>query len=442
MPLSDIVDVQVTINSSTVAQQGFGTPLIYAHHTHYPDLVRSYRASDWASAMVADGFTTDEAAYQCAAAMMRQNPRPSTFKVGLRSAPEVQVLRLYVTAAGPTSLTVQDPIGGTTPLSVTGATVADVLTALTAAVNGVAGLALTAAAGGADHITLTADAADRIFSVYGLSPNARLEDHTVAHAGLGDDLTAIRDADNDWYGLVLASSAPTSIASAAAWVEGEMKIFVASTHDQRPLLAPTTDVIATIDGANYARTHVAYNSRAGSFYGAAWLAALLPFEPGQADWKFKTLKGVYTDKLTATQQGHLAGKGGSYYESPIRGLDMTGAAIGGDGVFLDLTQLRDWTVVRIQEAVVSMLASSPKTAFTDEDGGAKIYSALTNVLRQGIRNGAIDDDPDTFRVAVPKRSELDPADRAARRWTGCVLSYRPTGAIHSVGTINVYLNVA
>ena len=168
----------------------------------------------------------------------------------------------------------------------------------------------------------------------------------------------------------------------------------------------------------------------------------MPYEPGQADWKFKQLKGVYTDKLTSTQAQRLLGKSGSYYESVVKGRDMTGAAIGGDGVFLDLTQLSDWSVARIQEGIIAMLTSSPKTAFTDQDAGNKIWGVLKNVIDQGVQNGAIDDDPETYQIYVPKRAELAPADRSARRWTGNTLSYRPTGAVHSVGTINVYLNVA
>jgi hypothetical protein len=210
----------------------------------------------------------------------------------------------------------------------------------------------------------------------------------------------------------------------------------------RPLSAATDDIVASIDAQNYARTHVAYNSRAGTFYGAAWLSALLPYEPGQADWKFKQLKGIYADKLSATDSQRLTQKGGSFYEAIVKGRDMTGAAIGGDGVFLDLTQLSDWSVARIQEGIIGMLTSSPKTAFTDQDAGNKIWGVLKNVIDQGIQNEAIDDDPETYNVYVPKRAELSPADRAARRWTGNSLSFRPTGAVHSVDTIYVYLNVA
>lgn len=436
MPLSDIVNVHVSINQSTVAQQGFGVPLILAYHTHYADPVRTYAAGDWSQALLADGFTTDEAAYQCAAAAMRQNPRPTTFKIGRRTAAETQRVTITVAGTGPHSVTVTSPLGVST--TVTGADAA----AIAAGLGGIAGLTV---AGGAPTVTVTA-APGRVWSFHSLSSGLTLRDTTdapvTADTGVAADLRAIRDYDNDWYGLMMATSSPAAIRQAAEFVEVERKIMVASTHDQGLLLAPTTDVLSEINGLNLARTHLAYHSRAGQFYGPAWMAALMPYEPGQADWKFKTLRGVTADKLTASQRANLVAKGGSFYENPIRGLDITGAATGGDGVFLDLTQLSDWTVARIQEGMVAMLAASPKVAFTDEDGGAKITATLRNVLQQGIALGAIDGDPSTYSVVVPRRAELSPGARAARRWEGVTLTYRPTGAVHSVDTINVYLDVA
>ncbi len=444
MALEDVVNVQVTINQSTVAQQGFGVPLVYAP-TPFPDLVRTYKASSWRTAMLADGFSASGSAFACAAQMMKQSPRPAEFKVGKRTAPETQVVRLVPTAqnAAVYRVTIEAPDGTSETASFTSdasATVAEIATGLAAAVNALT-VAVTADGASGTHVVVTADAPDRIYSVHSLTPNLSRENHTTA-TNIGADLDAIEAYDGDWYGLALASSAPPVIEAAADWIETRRKILVASTDDARALAAVTDDIVSSIDAQNYARTHVAYNSRAGTFYGASWLAALLPYEPGQADWKFKQLKGVYTDKLTATEAQRLLGKGGSYNEPVVRGRDMTGAAVGGDGVFLDLTQLTDWSVARIQEGIIAMLTSSPKTAFTDQDAGSKIWGVLKNVLDQGIQNGAIDDDPETYAIYVPKRAELDPADRAARRWTGNALTYRPTGAVHSVGTINVYLNVA
>jgi hypothetical protein len=452
MALSDIVNVVVTINQSTVAQQGFGTPLIFGN-VPWTDVVRTYNANDWATALATDlagGYedpgVREHAVYQTAAAIMRQSPRPSTFKVGRQSKTVRQSVRLSIADEGPYALSIDSPLGATH--RVTAGSVAGLVSAIN---DESFPFDLTATAAEQDALVV-ADNTECVYSFHSMS-GLSLRDVTVSQddetGSIGSDLDRIQGVDGDWYGLMLSTAAPAVIASAAAWVEGNRKIMVASTHDMGALLSPQPaanepagDVFEEIDRLNYARTHVAYHSRAAQFYGPAWMAAVMTFEPGAVDWKFKTLRGVTSDKLTGTSLTNLRDRGGSFYENPVRGVDMTGAATGGDGVFLDLTQLSDWTVARIQEGIVAMLAASPKTAFTDEDGGNKIWGVLNNVVQMGIRNGAIDDEPDTFRIYVPKRAELAPPDRAARRWQGCSLSYRPTGAVHSVGTINVLLNVA
>lgn len=447
MALSDVVQVQVNINQSTIAQQGFGTPLIFAVMPG-ADRVLTFNAASWQSGMVAAGFNVQSAAYRCALAMMAQNPRPTTFKVGKRTTAPAQTVRVSpkaaVTNATAYAITIETPAGGTqtgTFVSDASATLAEVVTGLGAVVTAfAAGLTVDTSSG--TYLQITAPA-DRIFS-YVLSSNLKLEDYTAVQSLAADmtaDLDAIRDADNDWYALCLPSSSPEAIEVCADWVEPNKKLFIASTHDYRPLTSSTTDIVSSIDAQNYARTHVAYNSRAGTFYGAAWTAALLPYEPGQADWKFKLLKGVIADKLTAQEETYLLAKGGSYYEKLV-GREMTGAAKGGDGVFIDLTQLADWLSARVTEGIVQMLTASPKVPYTDQGGGNAIWGVLKNVIERGIQNGAIDEDPTTWSVQVPKRSEIAPADRAARRWPGCVMNVTPTGAVHSAGLITINFNVA
>jgi hypothetical protein len=454
MPLSDIVSVNVSINQSTVAQQGFGVPLILAPMPGGA-VVRTYRATDWSAAMIADGVlsgvpeatTRLSSAYLCAAQMMKQSPRPTTFKVGKRTAPETQVTWLMpvVQNSAVYSVQVTGPNGvleTATYASDASASGTEIVAGLVASLNALSADFVATAAGGT-HVILTASAPDRLFTIVPTTANLTRRNETAA-TDIATDLDAIVEVDNDWYGLCLASSAPDAIEACADWIEGQKKIFVASTDDQHALEAANEDIdpIASVNAQNYARTHVAYHSKALEFYGASWMAAVITYEPGAVDWKFKQLRGVTTDKLTASQTAQLALRGGSYYENPIRGVDMTGAAIGGDGVFLDLTQLSDWTVARVQEGIVGMLAASPKTGFTDQDGGNKIWGVLSNVIQEGVRLGAIDEDPTTYSVFVPKRATLSPAARVARRWEGCSFSFVPTGAVHSVGTIQVYLNIA
>lgn len=447
MALSDIVSIQVNINQSTVAQQGFGVPLIYAAMPG-GDRVLTFNAATWESGMTGAGFSPLSAAYRTARAIMAQSPRPTQFKVGRRTTATAQIVRISpkaaVTNATAYTITVDSPDGTTkTGTFVTASTTTAALITGLASVITTMAVGVTVDGSSGTYVQVTAPA-DRIYS-FSLSSNLKLEDHTAITAGeTATDLNAIVTEDNDWYALVVPSSGPAPIKAAADWVEtNRSKIFVAQTHDYRALAAAdvVNDVVSYVDAQNYERTVVAYNSRAGNFYGAAWVAALLPYEPGQADWKFKLLKGQIADKLTTQEETFLLGKGGSYYEKSV-GREMSGAAKGGSGVFLDLIQLKDWFAARVTEGIVNMLTASPtKVAFTDQAAGNSIWGVLKNVIEQAIQNGAVDEDPTTWSVFVPKKRELSAVNITARRWAGCILNATPTSAVHSAGTITVNLNV-
>ena len=89
--LNDIVNIDISLSGSAPQEANFGTPLICAYHTHYTDRVRSYSSL---SAMVADDFDTDEAAYKAAQDIFSQNPAPPEIKIGRRALAFTQVIDL------------------------------------------------------------------------------------------------------------------------------------------------------------------------------------------------------------------------------------------------------------------------------------------------------------------------------------------------------------
>lgn len=446
MALDDVVNVVVNINQSTVAQQGFGVPLVFAP-TPYGELVRTYKASSWSTAMAEDGFSPYSTAYKCVEQMMKQSPRPTTVKVGKRTGVEQQILRITPVVANSTVYTVlfESPAGVKYTASFASdasATAAEIATGLASAIT-TAAPGMTADGSSGTYVAVTG-VGDRVYSVYRQSPNMAITSHTVvSDAGtIGTQLSLIDEYDADWYALALPSSAPEAIEACADWVETRRKLFVASTDDAGTLTNGTTDIVSSIKTQAYQRTHVAYHSKAGEFYGPSWMAAMLVYQPGQADWTYKTLKGVTADKISATEEQNLVAKYGSFYGTLV-GRQMTGIARAGDGVYLDLTQLEDWATVRIIERVIGALNGTPtKIPLTDQGAGNTIFGILQNVLAEGIQNQAIDPDPSTQSVIVLKRSEISAEDLAARIWPGSSLSFRPTSAVHSFGTITVNINVA
>jgi hypothetical protein len=435
MPLSDLVTVNIEVTGNTVAQQGFGIPLILAHHTHRPELrVLTYNWAGWSTAMKADGFDEDEAAYQCANAMSKQKRKGATFKVGRRITAETQVVRITPIIKGETavhSVTVQSPDGTEEVASFpepAAATIASICTGLAAAINTLTA-AVTATAAAA-HVEVAADDPDRIFGYYRLTPGDSLTDEST-NSNIAGDLDACLDEDDTWYGICLASSAPTAIEAVADWAEGHERIFYTSTHDGRPLTNSTTDIVSSIENQGYVRSHVAYNSRATRFYGAALTTKMLTWQPGQATWLFKTVEGAEPDKLTSTEWAFLKAKNGSYYDR-VKGVQMSNDSKTGGGQFIDITQIVDWTRARLQEGFVAMLTGSPKVAYTDAAAGNKSMGVMRNVITQGQVNDAIDIDPETWSCFVPKVKDIPEADRAARKLSGLMMNFRATGAVHSV----------
>lgn len=445
MALEDIVNVSVTVASATVTQRGFGTPLIYGYHTAQQDRVLTYSASSWAASMIADGFTATHPVYLAASKLMAQSPRPKTFKVGKKSSAQTQVLRLTMSrsdAAGTHvhRFTIENQAGTTYAISYTedgSPTVAEICTGIAAAINATA-VAATADGSSGTYVELTADAANSYFSVYGHDSYMVVTDVSTT-TGDSTDLTAILAADADWYALYPATPAPTTIEACADWAESQPVICVANTHDEGCLSAGvTTDIMSSVQDQAYARTMVLYHSRGLEFAGAAWIGKVLPYVPGMATWKFKTLAGVTVDTLTATQTAAMDAKSGNYYVR-IAGNNITIEGWAGSGEFLDVTQVSDWFSARIKETVFGVLIADPKLPFTDQ-GGARIYGAIDSVIRQGITNKAFKAlDPEPV-IDIPLVADVPDADVAARTWSGITVSVGLQGAVHKVDTINVFLS--
>jgi hypothetical protein len=76
-------------------------------------------------------------------------------------------------------------------------------------------------------------------------------------------LTAIVNEDNDWYELIYESKVKASILLAAAYIETLSKIYITSVEDADVLTSATTDVMSSLQAANYHRTGLLWNHQGG-----------------------------------------------------------------------------------------------------------------------------------------------------------------------------------
>lgn len=428
MPLADIVNVVVTKASSSVSRQGFGTPLIAAYHTHNTDRVRSYSASTALASMVTDGFAVTEAAYKAMSAILSQNPRPKTVKIGRRDQTWTQVVDLTPVEASTTiySGTVND-----LPWTFTSdgtATLAEVCTGIAAAITALAGVTATGASG--TKVVITADAAATLFNVaQGTSAGVYTFADVTTDTGVTTDLNTIRAADSDWYGLILDGTGEPMIAAAAAWAETQPIVYGCNSADSGILnAAVTTDVLSDLQDDSLVRTFFVYHQEYDSFAGGAAVAAGLPYEPGAYDFYAKTIRGVTVSSLSATQQDAVTDKGGNVFVR-TGGKNVTLYGVTPSGEFLDDTISIDWIQSRVTEDVWSLLSSAPKLPYTDESVD-RLRAAVYGVLLLGVRRGVLADDP-APTVDAPRVLDVSDADRAARHLPDVTATGRLAGGIHT-----------
>jgi hypothetical protein len=175
MSLQDIVAVAITRVSSAVTQQGFSTPCILAYHTRrMSDRVHSYASL---SEMTAAGYTPDDTAYKLASALWSQPNPPNQIKIGRRANAFTKSVRLTPSAANSTAYTIECEGLEATYTSDSSASVAEICTNLTTAINALADVDAILATGGASSTslqTLSGASLNGVLGYRALSPSRRI----------------------------------------------------------------------------------------------------------------------------------------------------------------------------------------------------------------------------------------------------------------------------
>ena len=487
MSLADIVNVTITTGTKTPTRTGFGLPLVAGYHTVFPERVRSYTSI---ASMITDGFTAIDPITLAATAALSQNPSPPRVIVGRCANTQAQVMKVYPHIA-PLALTAYTLVlnGIDRTYTTDGSpTVAKICTGLAAALDPAAWTdtnvydvgdyvkndtgpvkdyictigGTSAGSGGptgtgaaivdgtvtwahvgtnenvtvsdnTTFITVTADAVADQFQLYAQFFNyLRLLDETpnTGGSGIAEDIAAIQVENNDWYALITTNHGKAVITAAAAAIESQTKIYLATTLDYDVIEAGSGDIASTLQAAAYARTALSWHHRANDqFMGAAFGGKNLPQDPGSITWAYKTLAGVTASDLNDTQIGIIEGKDCNYYIE-LAGLNITLPGKVSDSEWIDVVRGIDWTEVRMQEAVFGLLANSKKVPFTDKGIGA-VQGVVQGVLSEGVSNGLYSSDP-APTVLVPLAADVPTADKANRLLPDVEFTATLAGAIHKV----------
>ena len=431
MSLSDIVQVTITAQTTAPSRTGFGLPLIMAYHTNWPERARSYTSLD---SMVSDGFATTDQAYLAAQACFAQNPRPTRVVVGREENREEK--KIKITPVSTNLKATYDYvvyINGLEAKYTTDATptVAEITAGLKAAIDLLSQPVTTT-----DNLTdldIEANAVGTPFTFYVQNTAVLdLEDITPDGTpnGIVADITAVREENDDWYGLILTNASSACILAAAVYIEANIKIMVTQSADTEILSASVSDDVASqLKTAGYARTAILYHPKDSQYAGAAWMGKCFPKDPGSITWKFKTLAGVDSVSLTDTQVGVLEGKGCNHYTT-VAGIAITQQGVTSSGEFIDVTRSVDFIRARLQEYIYARLANADKIPFTDQ-GIAIIEAEVRAVMQLSIDQGILAADP-APTVTVPLAADVSTADKAIRLLDNVEFEAVLAGAIHKV----------
>ena len=108
----------------------------------------------------------------------------------------------------------------------------------------------------------------------------------AAGSAVADDLDAITDEDQSWYGLVMVERVKQTQLDAAEWTEANDRLFITATDESDVLNAGvTTDLLSVLKNTRYYRTAALFHTNAATEYpDAAWAGRVFTIKPGAETW--------------------------------------------------------------------------------------------------------------------------------------------------------------
>lgn len=437
MPLSDVAQVTVSTTAQPVTRVGFGTPLIADACNAWgasQDRVRTYRT---VAELVTDGFVAGDAVYKAASAMLAQKNPPPTFKVGRRASKPTLHWTITPTAQDTTKYTVT--VDGTdySFTSGAGATVAQIIVGLKAAIDAGAPAGITTANIGPNTaLGLTATVPGAYHFIKAMRPDILTTPNTLldvkqdqADPGIAADLDAILAADQNWYVLLLTVNSAAELAAAAAWTETNKKLFLATSQDSICYTASGADILTALKNANDFRTAAAYYHNPAAFPAAALAGSRLSTDPGSENWAFAPVAGIEGTTFVGNQQAQLDAKNGNYiYVNAGSTYFWKGKVASGE--WIDATRGTDALTVGMQEDILQMqldkAALGQKVAY-DDGGIAAFQNSVLGTLKRFERQGFLVSGSST--CTVPLAKDVSGADRQTRTLNNIVWTAQKAGAI-------------
>tara|TARA_R100001082_G_scaffold109828_1_gene87958 strand:- start:90 stop:1454 length:1365 start_codon:yes stop_codon:yes gene_type:complete len=451
MSIDSVTNISVVLQGQAISQAGFGTVLIMSGSWPAAGTASSKTIDSYGTLqeMVDAGWTTADAAYKAASAMVSQKLPPKKWKVGKGlAAPVRQESHFTVTSNDDGDYTAVVN-GSSVTYTASGKSHAQIATELAALIDE-ADNGVEADATGTD-VELTAEYGGIAFTVSLTTSNLGEFSTDVAAAGSAILLADIYAEDSDWYGLVSTVRHDWEIASLSTWAESNKRLYVAQTKTDsvkdNAYSADADDVGSVLKQNSLARTALLYHATDSEYADAGWIAGKLAVNPDlqSTTWAHYTIKSVSVDTLTTAQQDTLESKNVNYYVT-LGGSGSTFKGVVADGTYIDNILASDWFRTRLIETHQARFTeysnAGKKIPYTDA-GIAIISADVRDVTERGIEAGHFmrRAESDTETVS-PKYTFQTRSQVSAANVTNRVYEYQIevvlAGAIHTL-TATAYL---
>lgn len=260
--------------------------------------------------------------------------------------------------------------------------------------------------------------------------------------GVQEALAACASASKNWYGFTDVAHAAADVLGAAAWAQGNKKMFLTTLTDPKTITSASDDLATQLKTNGYDRTTWFYHPQADAFPEVAAAGIAFQTPPGGEVWAYLRLAGVPSVNLSETAYLNVVAKNGNTFE-PMgnngRGqLNLTQRGITAGGEWVDIVRFADWQCDDLRVEVFNVFVRG-RVPY-DDFGIKSLEDAMIRSLERGRRRGGIaldtlDEDDKVvpgYVTYVPREIDVSTADKAARRLVDTGFRARLRGAILNV----------
>lgn len=489
IPVTDVVNVSISVGAQFPARAGFGTLMLVTKESGVIGIAERVREYSSITGVAADwGASTEVMA--AATAYFSQQPKPTSFKVGMRfETVQAGQLRGGSVVDATALLLIAD---GEFAVSIDGATAEDIsalnFTDGEANLDDIAASIQTAlraiATGGFTLATCTHDGsrffidsgttgiASSVSFLSAVAPAVGTDISSLLQMRQGEgtntagvaaetitaSLNAIEQADDDFYGLAFTKevrdlvqvNAEDAIEAAAAWCEARVAVLFTASNDLDVLDAvTTTDIASVLAALNYRRSMTVFSNFPDQYPECSIAGRAFTTNFNQANstitLKFKQMPGINSENINPGQKAVLDSKFANAL-IVVGASAMYAESFMADGTFFDEVHGLDWLTDAIQTNVFGyLLTRATKVPYTNR-GVAAIEQQVTKALDEAVTNGllapgeTIDGEflPNGYKITTVLVEDTNQSDIDARAYNGLSFVALGAGAIHSVQINGVF----